>query len=68
MPTPSARICSSSGVAPPVMRVRINVSALSLKYVCKQTRPPTDHDNCLHAAETTTNNYYAYYYYHYYVA
>ena len=33
IPTPSARICSSSGVAPPVINVRISVSALSLKYV-----------------------------------
>ena len=31
IPTPSARICSSSGVAPPVINVRINVRALSLK-------------------------------------
>ena len=36
MPTPSASICSSSGVAPPVINVRINVNALSLKYVCNK--------------------------------
>ena len=33
MPTPSASMCSSSGVAPPVINVRISVKALSLKYV-----------------------------------
>jgi hypothetical protein len=32
-PAPSASICSSSCVAPPVMRDRIRVSAFGLKYV-----------------------------------
>lgn len=31
IPAPSAKICSSSGVAPPVIKVLINVRALSLK-------------------------------------
>ena len=33
-PAPSARISSSSGVAPPVMSERISVNAFWLKYVC----------------------------------
>ena len=32
-PAPSARISSSSGVAPPVMSERISVNAFWLKYV-----------------------------------
>ena len=34
-PAPSARISSSSGVAPPVIRDRIRVRAFWLKYVWK---------------------------------
>lgn len=35
-PAPSARINSSSGVAPPVISDRINVKAFWLKYVCNK--------------------------------
>ena len=37
-PAPSARMSSSSGVAPPVIRDRIRVRAFWLKYVWKQSQ------------------------------
>jgi hypothetical protein len=37
-PAPSARMSSSSGVAPPVISDRINVSAFWLKYVWRKTK------------------------------